>query len=152
MGIFSKLKNLTGGWADVKVTADETIRGGSSEVMIQVSVGEEPIEIKRIYLKLKCVEEVTVPNQRIDDPRADGRTRFGTVSATEVLHQKEYTAAGATRLDAGINETVTCSIDVPGQLPPSFDGRNARIRWLVKAGLDMSGNDPDSGWQSIPVK
>ncbi|NND70452.1 MAG: hypothetical protein HKN43_02630 [Rhodothermales bacterium] len=151
MGIFSKLKNLTGGWADVSVITEDARRGDSTEVMIQVSVKDEPIEISRIYITLRCVEEVRVPNYRVNNAGTSGGSTSVNVNATEVLHEQEYTATGATRLDAGILEAVPCTLDLPGHMPPSFEGRNARVRWLVKAGLDMSGNDPDSGWQELPV-
>ena len=152
MGIFSKLKNLTGGWADVSVIVENARRGDSTEVMVQVSVKDEPIEIKRVYVTLRCVEEVRMPNYRVNSQGTDQGSRSVNVSATETLHEHEYTAAGGTRLDAQILEAVPCRIDIPSHLPPSFEGRYARIRWLVRAGLDMSGNDPDSGWQELPVE
>ena len=151
MGIFSKLKNLTGGWADVSVITEDATRGEPTEVMVQVSVKDESIEINRIYVTLRCVEEVRVPNHRVNVAGSNSGSTTVNVNATEVLHEQEYTATGVTRLDAHILEAVPCRMDIPGHLPPSIEGRNARFRWLVKAGLDMSGNDPDSGWQELTV-
>lgn len=151
MGIFSKLKNLTGGWADVSVITETANRGDTTEVMVQVSVKDEPIQISRIYVTLRCVEEVRVPNYRVNSSGGNAGSSSVNVNATETLHEQEYNATGATRLDAGILEAVPCSLDIPAHMPPSFEGRNARIRWMVKAGLDMKGNDPDSGWQDLPV-
>jgi len=45
----------------------------------------------------------------------------------------------------------TASVDLPLNLPPSYNGRNTRVEYVGLAGLDMKGNDPDRGWRPISV-
>ena len=42
-------------------------------------------------------------------------------------------------------------IQIPANANPSFRGSMIKHTWEVQAGLDMTGNDPDSGWQVIEV-
>jgi hypothetical protein len=45
----------------------------------------------------------------------------------------------------------TGEIDLPGHLPPSFNGKYARVKWYAQAGLSTSLTDPTSNWQEIAV-
>ncbi len=150
MGIFSKLRNLTGSWADVTVITEPGTRGESTSVMVQVSVRDEPIKVNRVYLTVRCVEEVNVPGVKQTGAQGN-QMQPVNVSAREVLYDQEFTLATGVELDAGVLEAIEQSFEIPGQMPPSFTGRNARVVWQLRAGLDMTGNDPDSGWQDFNV-
>jgi len=156
MGFFSKLKNtLTGGWADVTLDAPGGRRGDSIAVTVRVRMKGEPIAISRVYVRLTCAEIIDIPGYQIP---AAGTTASATpgrdrvdIHARESLLDQDSTLAPAQTLAANQEYEFKGRIEIPNTCPPSFGGRHARIEWQVLAGLDMKGNDPDSGWRTISV-
>ena len=73
MGFFTKLKNtLTGGWAKIKIECDGGLRGDEIQVVVRAFVGAEPIDIDRVYLKVRSFEEVEIPQYQFQKcPRSN---------------------------------------------------------------------------------
>jgi hypothetical protein len=153
MGFFSNLKNsLTGGWADVTVSTGPARRGEPLAVTVVISVKSSEIVVNEVYLQLECKEVVELPNYPVPDPDKPGTTRSVTIRETTSLHRLKHVLAPGRTFAAQSQHTFNASIGLPGDLPPSYNGRLARIEWLVLAGLEMKGNDPDSGWQPVRVE
>jgi len=156
MGLMDKLKaaksNLTGDWATVRVqTSDAAARGSTLEVTVDVTVKEKPIKIEGIVVEVRCVERIDIPSVQVLDAGTSGKSVTGRATSEETAFDEEVSAAGPQELGAGASTTATASVRIPAGAPPTFDGRFARYDWEVRARLDMKGNDPDSGWQSLQV-
>lgn len=73
MGLFSKIKNsITGGWADVSLMVNDAQRGSSASVTVNVSVKSESINVDEVYLILRCMELVEIPDYRVHDRNDPG--------------------------------------------------------------------------------
>jgi hypothetical protein len=137
MGFLSKLRKLTGGWADVEVQATPAQPGGTTTVTATIAVKDEPIAIDGVHLEI----------QRRDlQPSTDST---GAVTNHWVaVHHERRTVSGAAEIPAGTHGTFSHDFTIPFGSPPS--GRFA-VEWRARAVVEMDGNDPDSGWQDFPV-
>ncbi len=153
MGLLSKIKNtLTGGWADVFIDCDEGKRGETLHYTVRCVVGKESIKISRVYIQFEARESIEIPNYRVSDTSSgSSSSNYEHITASEELLEKELTVADAQELEAGQSYTWEGSVDIPDHLPGTFNGKYAAIEWRILAGLDMTGNDPDSGWQAVHV-
>lgn len=155
MGWFGVVRKLTGGTAEVAIAVASARRGGKAAITVDVSVGPEAISTKRVYVKLRCGEVIDIPKYAITletgaKPLADNPKPI-QVKAEESLFEQEFTLASGQDLAAETRSKFTGEIEIPAHLPPSFVGKNSRIKWLVLAGLSTSLTDPSSGWQEIAV-
>lgn len=161
MGFFSDLKkNLTGGWADLALTLQPVARGEQLNATLSFSVRDEPIDVTKITMKVRCQEIVTVPERSMPGrtqhtPGQPGHTAHastGPTTVTETLFSQEVVATHARSFAAGAQETFNLVVSIPTHLPPTLQGRNARFEWSAYASADMRGNDPDSGWVPFEVR
>jgi hypothetical protein len=153
VGFLKKIKNnLTGSWAEVGVEYGTATRGGSLEVTATVVVKAEPISTDGVLVEVRCQEEIDIPSAQIHDTFGS-TSHHGTARATssEAVVATEVRAAGPQELAAGSTTTVTATVPIPADAPPAMRGRHARYEWQVRARVDMKGNDPDSGWQTLQV-
>ena len=67
-------------------------------------------------------------------------------------HSSKVNVSGAQTLEAGKTYDWEAEVNIPGGMPGTFHGQLTRNVWEVRAGLDVKGNDPDSGWVEIQVK
>jgi hypothetical protein len=151
VGLFDKIKNkLTGDWADVTVDVASAARGGTMQATATVAVKEQAISIEGIVVELQCVEQIDIPNAHVHSSfGSTSNSGTGRATSSEALFDVEVKAAPAQELAAGATLTAAATIDIPSTAPPTFQGRYARYEWQVRARVEMGGNDPDSGWQSL---
>ena len=161
MGFFSDLKkNITGGWADLSLTVPPVTRGDQLNATISFSVRDEPVDVSKITMKVRCQEIVSIPERAMNRPSRlsddqnghSTHTSSGPSSVTETLFTQEVVAVHARSFEAGAQETFDLVVSIPNHLPPTLTGRNARFVWSAYASADMKGNDPDSGWQTFEVR
>lgn len=157
MGLMDKMKNLkstlTGDWAAVSVHFEEPVsRGGILKATADVTVKNTAITIEGVIVEVRCEEIIDIANATVyDNNSSTARSATGRATASETVAALEVKAAGPQELAAGSSSTYTADIPIPTTAPPSMDGRNARYEWQIRARLDMKGNDPDSGWQTLQV-
>jgi hypothetical protein len=152
MGLFSKLKNsLTGGWAKVFVDCPGGLKCEEIPVNIRVVVGDNAIDVDRVYLKVRSREDINIPNYRVRDKDTAGDVDYHNVRAMETTYENEVTVAGAQSMDANGEYSFEGSFAVPENTSGTYLGKYARHVWEIFVGLDMKGNDPDSGWQEINI-
>lgn len=148
MGFLKNLKgNLTGNWATVSTQVSNARRGETITVPVEVTVKDSDISVDAVILELSCREIVDIPDNGSSSSDCNHR-----MSANESLYDQNITVAGPQQLPAGATQSYTASVQIPAHLPPTFNGRNARVEWSVRARLDMKGNDPDSGTQHFTVE
>lgn len=146
MGLFGKLKGmknaLTGGAAEVTVEVSEAPLGG--EVTVRVTAqARADFNVRRIYVQVRAVEGALVED--IDVAR-DGRVFRETVEGEMCTHDFQVELMEEAALSEGQTYTWDLGFVMPEDALPSFTGRSIRNTWMIRAGLDALGNDPDSGW------
>ncbi|MEL6676161.1 MAG: hypothetical protein AAFR61_28400 [Bacteroidota bacterium] len=157
MGLFDKIKKvgsfLRGNQAQLSIHFDGHIQDGTQPIPLTVhcQVGEQDVEVRKVYLKVRAMEKVEIRNYSL--PRQEGETtrqRTDIRDSTQT-YQTEIVLAQAQTLSANESYQWETTIDIPFQIAGTYQGQHAWHIWSVFAGLDMSGNDPDSGWVEFEV-
>ncbi|MFY0605078.1 MAG: hypothetical protein JXR10_00085 [Cyclobacteriaceae bacterium] len=154
MGFFSKIKNfITGGAAEVAIIYEEPITDGSKPVKLFVTAtANDDCKIKKVYLNFRARETYIKRHERkrTDD---DGHTTTYHEDLTEHLDHftKELILAEDIMLSKGQSDKWLAEIELPSSPIATFHGRDVFFKWEAEAGLDMPGNDPDSGWVELIV-
>ena len=155
MGLFDKIKKmknyLTGGGAKLTVQAIEPKLQEPFTVKVHAVIEEEDIDIQKVYVKLRGIEEVTIRDSAVLNKLSEGGVQRSSVSDSTSTANVEIPATGPLTLQAGQEYDWEVTVDLPSGSLPTYNGRNATHKWSVLAGLDKKGNDPDSGWQEITV-
>jgi hypothetical protein len=140
MGFFKDLKNkVTGGAATVRVTVPTAQRGRAVPVQIQATAKANG-KVAAVYVLVRATESAQF--------KTDGGDK---VKGEKVSYENRVTIAGASDIKEGETYTFDGVIELPTSSNPSLRGGIIDHIWEIQAGLDMPGNDPDSGWQSFDV-
>ena len=140
MGFFKDLKNkVTGGGATVRVTVPSTRRGQAVPVQVQ-AVAKANGKVSAVYLLLRATE-----NAQFKDSNND------KVSGSKVSYETRVTIANAQDIKEGETYNWEGVLELPTNSNPTLRGSIIDHTWEIQAGLDMPGNDPDSGWQAFDV-
>ena len=133
MGLLDSVKNfVTGGGAAVLINMENPVINSNEPLTMGVSATakETTLAVRRVYVQVKAEER-------------SGRTNLLYESSIELDSQVQ--------LNAGETRSWPCEVPIPEDMPATFFGRHSSLQWYVKAGLDVPGNDPDSGWQKFVV-
>lgn len=147
MGILGKLKDaarfVTGGAAKVRVFPAEKYSNGNEPIKfkIEVDVKDKEINFNYIYLKVKSIEKIQAKDKEDNE----------YITNTSHEYSDEFKVVAGGTLDAETSATYDIEIQLPTNLNGSYYGTNASHIYYIQAGVDMPGNDPDSGWQEIQV-
>jgi len=139
MGFFKDLKNkVTGGAATVRVNAPAARRGQGVPVQVQATAKANG-KVSAVYLLVRATEnaEFKADNEKVQGSKVSYESRIQIAGAQELKEGETYNWEGLLELPINTNPTLRGSI--------------IDHTWELQAGLDMPGNDPDSGWQSFDV-
>lgn len=139
MGFFGDLKNkVTGGAAQVTVQMQAAKRGAATPVRVQ-AVAKSNGKVASVYVLVRGTESASwkADNQTVGNSHQSFDTKIVLAGAQDIVAGQTYTWDG--------------QVELPANVHPSVSGKLIEHRWEVQAGLDMPGNDPDSGWQSFQV-
>lgn len=140
MGFFKDLKNkVTGGGATVRVNVPTAQRGRATPVQIQATAKANG-KVNAVYLLIRASESANFKTDNGDK-----------VSSSKVSYETRVTVANACELKEGETYNWEGVIELPTNSNPSLRGSIIDHTWEIQAGLDMAGNDPDSGWTSFDV-
>jgi hypothetical protein len=147
MGFFKDLKNkVTGGAVTVTVTVPPVRRGQAAQVTVQATA-KANAKVSSVYLLVRATESCEVK----DTDTVDGKSRTETVRGRHTSYETRLQVAGSQELKEGQSYTWQTQLELPTSALPSLNGKIIDHEWEAQAGLDMTGNDPDSGWQSFQV-
>lgn len=148
MGFFSNLKNaVTGGAAAVEVRLPTAAqRGHSVPVTIQATARSSG-KVGAVYVLIRAAESAQIK----DTDYANGTSRSEVVHGFKVTYEARVPIAGGLELEAGKAYTWEGEVALPAHVNPTFAGQMIGHRWELQAALEMTGNDPDSGWQPLHV-
>ncbi len=133
MGLLNSVKNfVTGGGAEVVVTIENPVIDGSEPLALSISATakEETLAVKKVYVEVKAEEKS---------------------ANTKLLYNTTIELEKNVQLSTGENKSWNSEVPIPEDIPATFFGRHSSMQWYVNAGLDVPGNDPDSGWQKFVV-
>jgi len=140
MGFFSDLKNkVTGGGATVRLQVSGVRRGAASPVQVQAQAKANG-KVSAVYILVRATETASWKGEN-----------NSTVSNSKVSYENKIQIGGAFELKEGQTYDFQGQIELPHNVNPTLNGSLINHTWEVQAGLDMPGNDPDSGWQKIDV-
>ena len=145
MGFFKDLKNkVTGGAATVTVNVPAARRGQIAEVKIQATAKANG-KASAIYLLVRATESCEIKGSHHSDPKF----KEEKVRGRRTSYEHRFSVAGATELKEGQTYDWNAQIELPTNVGPSLNGEMIDHEWEIQAGLDMAGNDPDSGFKDI---
>ncbi len=149
MGFFDKLKGavnfVTGGGAKVTVEWQPPLAFPGEPVSVRVTVTSTgaALSASGVFIDFAAHEQLAIPEGALGNQNASINHTKQTLSQTLPL---------AAPFQLGANETKQFEgrVNLPhGQ--PTYDGPFADHDWGIRARVEMSGNDPDSGFQKIIV-
>ncbi|MEQ8239372.1 MAG: hypothetical protein RIA69_09165 [Cyclobacteriaceae bacterium] len=155
MGFLKKIKNyITGGAAKVDVVFENNKVQSTSPVRCFVTAeASQNCNISKVYVEFKG-EEMYLATEETTDSDSDGNMISSTSDrkSYEPVHYEKKIAAKKTHLKVGESEKWLVSFNFPEEVIPTYHGKNAHFKWLVRAGLDMAGIDPKSKWTEVIVE
>jgi hypothetical protein len=150
MGFFDKLKGavifVTGGAAKVTVEWNPPIAFPGDVLNVRVTATSTGAAINSggIFIDIAGHEQLNIPRNALGN------------SNEPISHNKEtlsQTFQIAPPFALGPNETKQFEgrINLPPHAQPTYDGPYADHDWGIRGRLEMTGNDPDSGFQKFIV-
>lgn len=147
MGLFDKIKDglnkMTGNTATVTIQVVGEKLNEPVKINVTAVVKDQPLDVNKIYIQVKSVEKVTVPKREISSEQV-----FDVNIEKEIYKMQVIEIAPAQKLEAGQTYNWTYDLTLNPQLgaKPTYLGMYVSHEWMFYAGLDVKGNDPDSGW------
>lgn len=143
MGLFSTIKNfITGGGVRLSLQIiNESYLRKPFEVELIIAVEDQDIEAELIYIDLKYIEEVTV---EVRTRNAQGQHSTETKRNHTVLYEDKILIEKDFVLESGQEYTYVSTVQLPLEAFPSFQGKHAKLLWIMEAFVQKSGNDPNS--------
>ena len=153
MGFFSKLADaVTGGWVKVHLQWSDPVLGKPIQVRVNADSVRSDKDIDGVYVQVTAEEKVTVPEVHVAET-VNGvlQENIEAVSHTAITYDQKFPIGGPQPLKIGQTYEWSGTITIPADARPTYLGTNAGHTWRIMAGLEVKGNDPDSGWTTITV-
>ncbi len=157
MGFLDKLKSvanaITGGGAEVALESDALVFDKPFTVKVSATIADNDVDAAGVYLKIEGFEEISIPDRDViyQNDNADPNRHRERIRARGRTFLAEYVAAEAAVLKAGETYEWSVEVSMPAGCPTPYKGLFCQHSVRAKAGIDCSGNDPDSGWVDLSV-
>jgi hypothetical protein len=153
MGLFSKFADaVTGGWVKVHLQCSEPVLGKPIQVRVNADSVRSDKDIDGVYIQVTAEEKVTVPDVHVAETfNGVVQEKVEAVSHTAITYDQKFPIGGPQPLQTGQTYEWSGTISIPNDARPTYLGMNASHSWRIIAGLEVKGNDPDSGWTTISV-
>jgi hypothetical protein len=153
MSFFSNLKNfVTGNSAEISIVTPTVYFGNSATITVNVQVKDSAIKSKELYLNVECMYDSNNFNIERRDTNNDQKEDAIFVNSSKVnqkVFTKKYVLDTSSIYEKNqiysFSQTITLDNDALLSI-------NKGVKWRCLAGIDTSGNDPDSGWVEFEVK
>jgi hypothetical protein len=154
MGLFDSIKAIknavTGGAAKVSVEIPAAKLTEAFQVKVRAVPQNCSVKYNRVYLLIEGVESVDIPDYEVKPAGAQQSHREQVRKSAETL-RLELNVAGAGELQADQTGEWSTDVKLPAGAIPEFRGKLSSHGYRAFAGLDCTGNDPDSGWVPFRV-
>ncbi len=150
MGFFDSLKGavnfVTGGGAKVSVQWNPPVAFPGDAVLVRVvatSTGG-PIRSGGVFVDLAAHEQLNVPQGALGNASPP-------LNHSKQTFAQSFQIAPAFQLAPNETKQWEGQILLPPQAQPTYDGPFADHDWGIRGRIEVTGNDPDSGFQKIVV-
>ncbi len=142
MGLFDKMKNfVTGGGAEVKLE-HAPVAFPSMPLAVKVTVtAKTDLKSDGVFVDLVGMEQASFRPAQAD---ADVHHSAQTYSTALKLSEALTMTAGEVRTFEGV-------VLLPKEAQPTFVGKKVKHGWTIRGRIEVSGNDPDSGFVELRV-
>lgn len=157
MGFFEKLRNyVTGDDVMVSLETPSIALPGRPLACAVIAIAKAEVESKGVYIDVNAVENVKASETASGVQFAQTtRTLPGQGNRAHEVSCSTYTNTfqihPALSMKQGETKQFTGTISLPRELQPTYKGRNACHIVYIRARIDASGNDPDSGFVELRV-
>lgn len=155
MSILNKLVNyVTGGSAEVHMNLDEATLKKPFNAKVKAKIFRDTIKVERVYILIRCLEGKLIEFEAKDDrPLTDNEKILNQMKEWNIktIAEVEHIVSGRQKLAKDEIFEWETTIDLTKQTKLSVNEDKYFIKWEAQAGLDVPGNDPDSGWQEFKV-
>lgn len=131
---------------------DQTSDGTSPIRLFVVAKANDDCKVKEVYLKVRGEETY---KKRVQHTTTDSDGRTSTTYSDETHYEAHFSKSiglvSDIVLSKGQEDKWLAEFELPQDALPTFHGKDCFMKWQVQAGLDMPGNDPDSGWVEFLV-
>ncbi|PTL75250.1 hypothetical protein [Vitiosangium sp. GDMCC 1.1324] len=150
MGLFDKLKDVanmvTGGAARVSIEYEPQVAFPGENISVRITATSTGAQVKSggVFTDLRAVERVNLPRGTtvgVEQPIQTSHTTF----------EQELRIAPAFTLAPNETKVFEGVVTLPSSAQPSFTGRYAQHEWSIRGRIEVTGNDPDSGFQAFRV-
>lgn len=149
MGFFDKLKGavnfVTGGAAKVTVEWNPWVAmpGQPTRVRITVQSTGPAISSGGVFVDVEANEELRIRENEVGQHPA--------INATRQTFKQTFPVAGPFQLPPGGTQQFEGQFILPPNAQPTYDGPLADHDWGMRGRVEMTGNDPDSGFVKFVV-
>ncbi|WP_196888970.1 hypothetical protein [Aureivirga sp. CE67] len=158
MGLFDSIKKatnfITGNGADVKIYQNpgvNTKTNGFLPLIIKIRIKDNNIQMNSLYLKVRATETVDVSKIEYEFEDGEMEKDLERIKKNVETFSNSFEVSGSQILESGTEYTFEFNCPIPNNVSLTYRGVHAQHKWEFFAGVDCSGNDPDSGWNEIEV-
>ena len=155
MGIFNKLLDfLTGGSADVSVDLTNASISKPFTINVSANIGSDDLNCRNVYIIIRCIEETLESyGPKNSKTMTDNEKILSQMNdwVSDTLYYKQFNITDSCILKKGQKYSWEKEIELVEATKVSLDTKDHKILWQAQAGIDVHGNDPDSGWVDFIV-
>lgn len=155
MGLFKKLVHyVTGAGTDVSINVENATLSQPFNLSITATPKQGNLQCRKVYVLIRCKEEKLQEFKPLDENNMTDNEKILSEMQewdSEIIYSNEIQVSDECTLNQGESYSWTTEINLNNEGNASKNDNNHRITWQVQAGIDVSGNDPDSGWVEIQV-
>lgn len=150
MGFFDKLKGVanfvTGGAAKVTIEWQPHVAmpGEPLHVRVTATSTGPTINSQGVFVDVAGHEQLNIPANALGNQNPHISHNRQTIAQT-------FQIAGPLQLGANETRVFEGQIQLPPHAQPTYDGPFADHDWGIRGRLEMTGNDPDSGYLKFIV-
>ena len=150
MGLFDKIKSavnsVTGGGAKVSIIPSQNEFSASEPIKFTVTatIKDADLNAKNVYVEIRSMERVNFEHSH------EGHKMY--INKDHQTYHQKIEIAGEQVLKGKTDYKWESTLNLPQTVQSTYNGMYSNHVWEIYAGLDVKGNDPDSGWVVINVK
>lgn len=151
MGLLDKLKNathtVTGGAARVSLEYSPSVALPGDTLTVRLTATSAGSQVKSggAFVDLRAIETMCGPTVRVSS--VDNPSNRSAYTSFE----QQYPLAPAFTLAPNETKVFEGQVRVPSNVQPSFEGHFVQHEWAVRGRVEVTGNDPDSGFLALRV-
>jgi sporulation-control protein spo0M len=151
MGLLDRLKNATnavsGGAARVSVEYSPSVALPGDTVSVRITATSTGSQVKSggAFVDLRAVETVRLSVVNVSSAGTSS-TRSSYTS-----FEQQFPIAPAFTLAPNETKVFEGQVRLPSNVQPSFEGHFAQHEWAIRGRVELTGNDPDSGFLALRV-